>query len=149
MLNQVVKRGKKSDYKLYNKEVPGDRVQLDVLNTSISTTAYTTDWGTEFFKCDFQYELREHIIKFRPIKPKTPHLNGKVERREQTDKNEFWSLLDLSDKTLDLNALAIEWQNFYNKNSLHSFLKWRTPFQQLKEVQKLIPIQSDVTKKFW
>lgn len=29
-VNPVVKRRKKSDYKRYSKEVPGDRVQLDV-----------------------------------------------------------------------------------------------------------------------
>ena len=29
-LKPVVKRRKKSDYKLYNKEIPGDRVQLDI-----------------------------------------------------------------------------------------------------------------------
>ena len=28
---------------------------------------------------------------------------------EQTNKSEFWSLMDLSDPDLDLNTLAIEW----------------------------------------
>jgi hypothetical protein len=76
-------------------------------------------------------------------------LNGKVERTQQTDKNKFWSLLDLSDKSLDLNTLAIEWQNFYNKKRPHSSLKEKIPYQKLKQVEKLIPIQPDVTKKFW
>ena len=39
-----------------------------------------TDWGIEFFNDAFQEELMEHYIKFRPIKPRSPHLNGKVER---------------------------------------------------------------------
>jgi transposase InsO family protein len=39
-----------------------------------------TDWGTEFFNDYFQEELMCHFIKFRPIKPRTPHLNGKIER---------------------------------------------------------------------
>ena len=30
-----------------------------------------TDWGTEFFNEDFQQELHEHFIKFRPIKPRS------------------------------------------------------------------------------
>lgn len=38
-----------------------------------------TDWGTELFNQHFQYELHEHFIKFRPIKPRAPHLNGNVE----------------------------------------------------------------------
>ena len=67
-----------------------------------------TDWGTEFFNDVFQYELHEHFIKYRPIKPHSLHLNGKVERTQQTDKREFWDLFDLPDPCLDLNALAIE-----------------------------------------
>lgn len=44
------------------------------------------DWGTEFFNYYFfQYELHEHFIKYIPIKPRSPHLNGKVERTQQTD----------------------------------------------------------------
>ncbi|CAJ3023081.1 integrase catalytic subunit [Burkholderia pseudomallei] len=30
-------------------------------------------------------------IEFRPIPPRSPHLNGKVERSQLTDRNEFWS----------------------------------------------------------
>lgn len=105
-----------------------------------------TDWGTEFFNYDFQYELHEHFIKFRPIKPKTPHLNGKVERIQQTDKVEFWSLFDLSDKSLDLEFLALDWQNFYNKKRPNSSLNGKTPWQKLKSVEHLTPIQPDVTK---
>jgi transposase InsO family protein len=44
-----------------------------------------TDWGTEFFNDLFQAELMDHFIKFRPIKPRSPHLNGKVERSQLTD----------------------------------------------------------------
>ena len=47
-----------------------------------------TDWGTEFFNDQFQEELMVHFIKFRPIKPRSPHLNGKVERSQKTDKAE-------------------------------------------------------------
>jgi len=45
-----------------------------------------TDWGTEFYNDLFQEELATHFIKFRPIKPRSPHLNGKVERSQKTDK---------------------------------------------------------------
>ena len=90
-----------------------------------------------------------NFIKFRPIKPRTPHLNGKVERSQQTDKTEFWNLIDLSDKTLDLNVMAMEWQEFYNKKRPHSSLNGKTPMQKLKSVKHLVPIQPDVSEKFW
>lgn len=37
-----------------------------------------TDRGQEFFAYIVQDYLKEHKIKFRPIKPLSPHLNGKV-----------------------------------------------------------------------
>jgi transposase InsO family protein len=37
-----------------------------------------TDRGREFFAYKFQERLKEYAIKFRPIKPRSPHLNGKV-----------------------------------------------------------------------
>jgi transposase InsO family protein len=58
-----------------------------------------TDWGTEFFNDLFQYELAEHFIKFRPIKPRSPHLNGKVERSQFSDKSEFYATIPIKEKT--------------------------------------------------
>lgn len=98
-----MKRHKKSDYIRYSKEVPGERVQLDVmkirngayqftaiddctrlrtirvypnkktestihflgeiLNTfSFPVQRIQTDWGTELFNYDFQYELHDHLF---------------------------------------------------------------------------------------
>jgi transposase InsO family protein len=37
-----------------------------------------TDRGREFFAYCFQEKLMEYSIKFRPIKPASPHLNGKT-----------------------------------------------------------------------
>ena len=49
-----------------------------------------TDRGTEFFAENVQRWLMDHCIKFRPTPPRSPHLNGKVERSQQTDLQEFW-----------------------------------------------------------
>ncbi|WP_431295383.1 DDE-type integrase/transposase/recombinase [Pedobacter sp. P26] len=43
-----------------------------------------TDRGNEFFAYTFQERLMEYGGKFRPIKPRFPHLNGKVERTQRT-----------------------------------------------------------------
>lgn len=34
-------------------------------------------------------------IKFRPVKPRSPHLNGKVERTQRTNLEEFYSQANL------------------------------------------------------
>ncbi|MEN5308943.1 hypothetical protein ABE425_15635 [Chryseobacterium cucumeris] len=57
--------------------------------------------------------------------------------------------MDLSDPDLNLNALAFEWQEFYNKKRLHFSLSRKTPWEKLKSSEHLIPIQHDVTAKFW
>jgi len=49
-----------------------------------------TDRGSEFFAEAVQRRLMTERIKFRPIPPRSPHLNGKVERSQLTDRNEFW-----------------------------------------------------------
>jgi transposase InsO family protein len=36
------------------------------------------DRGMEFFAYEFQQRLMDYVIKFRPIEPRSPHLNGKV-----------------------------------------------------------------------
>ena len=43
-----------------------------------------TDRGTEFFAEQVQRFLKLNFIKFRPIPPRSPHLNGKVERSQGT-----------------------------------------------------------------
>lgn len=69
---------------------------------------FQTDRGREFFAVKVQERLKEYGIKFRPNKPASPHLNGKVERSQKTDKAEFYATVDLSAD--DLKELLAEWQ---------------------------------------
>ena len=49
-----------------------------------------TDRGAEFFAEDVQRRLMAEAIRFRPVPPRSPHLNGKVERVQRTVLEEFW-----------------------------------------------------------
>jgi len=100
-----------------------------------------TDWGTEFFNEDFQQELHEHFIKFRPIKPRSPHLNGKVERSHLTDRAEFYSTVDAKD--VDLAAKLAAWEHFYNTQRPHGAHGGRTPEEKLKSLQGSVPLLPD------
>ena len=109
-----------------------------------------TDWGTEFFNDDFQYELHEHFIKFRPIRPRSPHLNGKVERSQQTDKEEFYSQLKSKEKRLPkLIPKLVEWENFYNYKRPHASLQGKTPYERYLEVESEAPDPHVIRKIFW
>jgi transposase InsO family protein len=63
-----------------------------------------------------------YSIKFRPIKPRSPHLNGKVERSQRTDVEGFYSTISLDDPELE-NKLE-QWQFHYN---------WHRPQKVLHE----------------
>lgn len=97
----------------------------------------------------FQEELCVHYIKYRPIKPRSPHLNGKVERSQHTDKTEFYSTIPKAEKNIGLAQKLLEWENFYNKQRPHSSLKGKTPYEKFLEVQDVTPIQPEVTLKYW
>jgi transposase InsO family protein len=51
------------------------------------------------------------------IRPRTPHLNGKVERSHRIDDQEFYQLLDQDGITDDIhlfNEKLREWEDYYN-----------------------------------
>ena len=101
-----------------------------------------TDRGTEFFAMDFQLKLMERCIKFRPIRPASPHLNGKVERSQRTDLQEFYATIDLNAE--DLHAQLDEWQFYYNWHRPHSSLGGRSPMDKVSELSEKTPFWSDV-----
>ena len=72
-------------------------------------------------------------FKFRPVKPGSPHLNGKVEHSQQTDLREFYANTDLSNFETLKNQLK-EWQFSYNYQHLHGSLKGKTPAQYSGEL---------------
>lgn len=85
------------------------------------------------------YTLREQRIKFRPNRPAAPHLNGKVERSQRTDRTEFWPTVDLSAARADIEQQLAHWQQFYNQERTHMALECKTPQNRLEELQSLIP----------
>jgi transposase InsO family protein len=105
-----------------------------------------TDRGREFFAYKVQERLIEYGIKFRPIKPGAPHLNGKVERAQKTDLVEFYATVDL--KNPDLKGLLGEWQHFYNWLRPHGGLNGKAPMDRYFELIDKTPFSSDVEKRF-
>jgi len=70
----------------------------------------------------------EYSIKFRPNKPGSPHLNGKVERSQKTDKLEFYATINMESDELP-DRLA-EWQHYYNWNRPHSAHGGKSPMER-------------------
>lgn len=96
-----------------------------------------TDRGGEFFAYEVQDRLRERCIKFRPNRPRSPHLNGKVERVQRTAREEFWSTLD--PKGSEAPDRLEAWRAFYNQQRSHSALGGKTPVEWIAELTAVIP----------
>lgn len=105
-----------------------------------------TDRGREFFATKFQERMLEWGIKFRPIKPASPHLNGKVERSQQTDLDEFYSTADIKDPLL-LDLLA-EWHHYDNWDRPHSSLAGKTPIERFSKLSNKALLWEEVGAKF-
>jgi hypothetical protein len=101
-----------------------------------------TDCGRECFALRVQQWLKEAAIKFRPIRPASPHLNGTVERSHQTDLAEFYTTADLkaSDVPDQLRALATRVQ----LDRPHSSLGGKTPIDRVFELSNQTPLREEV-----
>jgi transposase InsO family protein len=93
-----------------------------------------TDNGAEF-QSRFHYHLLDKGVGHDYIKPRTPRLNGKVERSHRIDAEEFYQLLDgvVIDDTKVFNDKLREWENFYNYHRPHGGLGGQTPYERLKQ----------------
>ena len=98
-----------------------------------------TDRGLEFLAEDVQRKLMEWAIKFRPLPPRSPHLNGKVERTQRSDLEEFWATVD--PKSADIEDRLADWQHFLNWGRLHTALGGNTPIDRLCHVVGGLPFR--------
>jgi transposase InsO family protein len=92
-----------------------------------------TDNGAEF-QSHFHGHLADLDIRHAYIRPRTPHLNGKVERSHRVDDQEFYQLLDKDGITEDIhlfNEKLREWENYYNCHRPHGALGGQTPYERL------------------
>ena len=87
-------------------------------------------------------------IKFRPNKPGSPHLNGKVERSQKTDKSEFYPTIDVSVGLQELDLLLAEWQHYYNWERPYSSLNGLTPIDRITEISDQIPLSEEVSQHY-
>ena len=96
--------------------------------------AIQTDNGAEF-ATSFHWHVLDKGIRHVYIKPRTPRLNGKVERSHRIDAEEFYRLLDgvVIDDVNVFNARLKEWQDFYNYDRPHGGLDGQTPYERLRQ----------------
>jgi transposase InsO family protein len=120
--------------KIYHQHTQANAI--DFINYVISKFPFRihtvrTDNGHEF-QAKFHWHLADVGINHVYIKPRTPRLNGKVERSHGTDETEFYQLLSYTDD-VDLYEKLRQWEDYYNHNRPHASLMGKSPYEVLRE----------------
>jgi hypothetical protein len=105
-----------------------------------------SDRGGEFFAETVQIWLADNLIKFRPNPPRSPHLNGKVERSQSTDLQEFWARQD--PRAADIGQQIQTWQFDCNWRRPHGSLGGKRPVDSLSEVSADTPMNEVVASAY-
>src|SRR5207245_4027641 len=92
-----------------------------------------TDNGSEFGAA-FHWHVQDLGIEHVYIRPRTPRLNGKVERSHRIDAEEFYRLLDgvVVDDAKVFTTKLQEWEDYYNFQRPHGALGGQTPYERLR-----------------
>ena len=92
--------------------------------------AIQVDGGSEFQDV-FERECQRRGITLFVLPPRSPKLNGHVERAHRTHTEEFYEVTDTSFELNELNQALIEWEMVYNSIRPHQALGYLTPRQFL------------------
>ncbi|GAI35385.1 unnamed protein product, partial [marine sediment metagenome] len=88
--------------------------------------AIQVDGGSEFQDA-FERECQERGIKLFVLPPRSPKLNGHVERAQRTHTEEFYEVTEASFEIRELNQALLEWEKVYNTIRPHQSLGYLTP----------------------
>lgn len=88
--------------------------------------AIQVDGGSEFM-ADFEEDCRQRGIHLFVLPPRSPKLNGHVERSNRTHREEFYCRLPHTDTLAQVNKLLRRWEDVHNTYRPHQALGQLTP----------------------
>ncbi len=94
--------------------------------------AIQVDGGAEF-EAIFEETCRKRGIKLFVLPPRSPKLNGAVERAHRTHTEEFYEVTDSSFDLSELRDELLEWERTYNTIRPHQALSYMTPLKFLEQ----------------
>ena len=97
--------------------------------------AVQVDGGSEFQDA-FEEECQRRGIKLFVLPPRSPKLNGHVERAQRTHTEEFYEVTDASFEISELNKALLEWEKVYNTIRPHQALGYLTPQEFLERYKQ-------------
>jgi transposase InsO family protein len=113
---------------------------LDVLleRMPFPVHAIQVDGGSEF-QAVFEEACQQRGIRLFVLPPRSPKLNGHVERANRTHTEEFYEVADLPWTVAELNQHALVWERVYNTVRPHQALGYKTPKEFLEELALVRP----------
>ncbi len=90
--------------------------------------AIQVDGGSEFM-ADFEQACKDRDIELCVLPPRSPQLNGRVERLQATYRHEFYGSYQLPHRIEPLNRCLDDFNHHYNRQRPHQALGGLTPWQ--------------------
>lgn len=101
-----------------------------VARMPVPVEAIQVDGGSEFM-AEFETACRDRDIALSVLPPRSPKLNGRVERLNGTSRREFWEVYDGALDLPSLTAALRDWERLYNDERPHQALGYATPAAHL------------------
>ena len=92
------------------------------------------DGGSEFM-AGFEAWCQQQELPLWVLPPRSPKLNGCVERGNRAHRNEFWECYDGELALAQCQEALREWEEVYNRIRPHQALGYLTPAEYLRQLQ--------------
>lgn len=114
------------------------RDNLDQMRARLpfSITAIQIDGGSEF-RAEFEAYCQAEGIKLFTLPPRSPKLNGRVERVQRTDREEFYACTTVEPRLDALQPALRAYEDTYNTIRPHQALGYLTPQEFLDQRQEV------------
>ncbi len=97
--------------------------------------AIQVDGGSEY-QSVFEEVCQRRGIKLFVLPPRSPKLNGGVERAHRTHTEEFYEVTDSSFDLAEIRRDLLEWEQIYNTIRPHQALGYLTPLKFLQQKER-------------
>jgi putative transposase len=97
--------------------------------------AIQVDGGAEY-EAQFEQECQRRGIKLFILPPRSPELNGYVERAHRTHTEEFYEVTESSFELTELRTDLRRWEETYNRVRPHQALGYLTPLEFIEQWQQ-------------
>jgi len=97
--------------------------------------AIQVDGGSEF-EAVFEKECQSRGIRLFVLPPRSPKLNGGVERAHRTHTEEFYEVTDSTFDLAELREKLLQWEHTYNTIRPHQTLGYLTPKKFMEQLKR-------------